>query len=61
MLQCTCDTEAQAKRFSGHALLYTVYRHHHGLTHEQAVLRINATLKPAGVSCGQEETPSGHA
>ena len=33
----------QAQSFSSDSLLYTIYRHHHGLNHEQALAKIEAT------------------
>lgn len=30
--------------FTGNTLLYTIFRHHHGLSHEQATLKIEATF-----------------
>lgn len=49
------DTDAQVQPFSGHAFLYTVYRHHYGLTHEQAVQRMGEERQRVLAVCSREE------
>jgi len=39
------DSSPQTQSFSGRSMLYTIYRHHHGLSHEQTVRRIEAELE----------------
>ena len=43
MRQQTQNATHQGQSFSCDSLLYTIYRHHHGLNHEQAVAKIEAT------------------
>ena len=38
------QTSGDSGTFSGNTLLYTIFRHHHGLSHEQATLKVEATL-----------------
>ncbi len=43
MRQQTQNAAFQDHAFSCDSVLYTIYRHHHGLNHEQAVAKIEAT------------------
>ena len=52
------DTDASpAALFSGHALLYTIYRHHHGLSPDQAVRRIAGEFRRSPAGDARTEAP----
>jgi len=44
MRQQNQNASTQGSSFSNNTLLYTIYRHHHGLSHEQAMMKIEATM-----------------
>ncbi len=57
MSQQKRETRSEVPPFSGHSLLYTIYRHHHGLPHEQAVLRIDAAIQRSIATYSHEDPP----
>lgn len=42
MRQQIQNTSDQGHSFSCDSLMYTIYRHYHGLSHEQALMKIEA-------------------